>query len=163
VTPRYLVICNPETPRGRAYVADLEALWAGRGVTPEVIVVPWADIVPADGNLDHLPAFDTPAVVKIESPGKSDDVYRQLLDAGSRETPGEPRRDWSDLELPPGLMVRPGLHFAGFRRVLRGLAASLAKRPHLTATADPNAVTPNPRASPRPQPPRRGGGGGLWA
>jgi glutathione synthase/RimK-type ligase-like ATP-grasp enzyme len=140
VTPRYVVVCNPDTPRGRAYPAELRDFWAARGVTPEVVVVPWADLVPGDGCLDGLPAVDRPAVVKLESPGKSDAVYRLLLDAGSRETPGEPRRSWADLDLPKGLLVRPGLHFAGFRRVLRGLKSSFAARPHLTPTADPDAV-----------------------
>ena len=140
MTPRYVVVCNPDTPRGRAYPAELRDFWAARGVTPEVVVVPWADVVPVDGCLDGLPAFDRPAVVKLESPGKSDAVYRQLLDAGSREMPLEPRRSWADLALPKGLLVRPGLHFAGFRRVLRGLKTSFAARPHLTPTADPDAV-----------------------
>ena len=140
MTPRYVVVCNPDTPRGRAYPAELRDFWAARGVTPEVVVVPWADVVPGDGCLDGLPAFDRPAVVKLESPGKSDAVYRQLLDAGSRETPLEPRHSWADLALPKGLLVRPGLHFAGFRRVLRGLKASFAVRPHLTPTADPDAI-----------------------
>ena len=138
--PRYVVVCNPDTPRGRAYPAELRDFWARRHVTHEVVVVPWAEVVPADGCLDGLPAFDRPAVVKLESPGKCDAAYRLLLDAGSRETPGEPRRGWADLELPKGLLVRPGLHFAGFRRVLRGLKASFAARPHLTPTADPDAI-----------------------
>ena len=140
MTPRYVVVCNPDTPRGRAYPAELRDFWGRRGVTPEVVVVPWGDIVPVDGCLDGLPAFDRPAVVKLESPGKCDAAYRLLLDAGSRETPGEPRRGWADLDLPKGLLVRPGLHFAGFRRVLRGLKASFAARPHLTPTADPEAI-----------------------
>jgi len=139
-SPRYVVVCNPDTPRGRAYPAELRDFWAARGVTPEVVVVPWAEVVPVDGCLDGLPAFDRPAVVKLESPGKCDAVYRLLLDAGSRETPMEPRRSWADLDLPKGLLVRPGLHFAGFRRVLRGLKASFAARPHLTPTADPDAI-----------------------
>ena len=140
MTPRYVVVCNPDTPRGRAYPAELRDFWARRGVTPEVVVVPWSEVVPVDGCLDRLPAFDRPAVVKLESPGKCDAVYRLLLDAGSRETPLEPRRSWADLALPKGLLVRPGLHFAGFRRVLRGLKASYAARPHLTPTADPDAI-----------------------
>ncbi len=140
MTPRYVVVCNPDTPRGRAYPAELRDFWAAHGVTPEVVVVPWADIVPVDGCLDGLSALDRPAVVKLESPGKCDAVYRLLLDAGSRETPGEARRSWANLDLPKGLLVRPGLHFAGFRRVLRGLKASFAARPHLTPTADPAAV-----------------------
>ena len=140
MTLRYVVVCNPDTPRGRAYPAELREFWAARGVTPDIAVVPWAEVVPDDGCLDGLPAFDRPAVVKVESPGKCDAVYRLLLDAGSRETPAEPRRSWADLELPKGLLVRPGLHFAGFRRVLRGLKASFAARPDLAPTADPDAI-----------------------
>src|SRR5689334_21482403 len=121
VTPRYVLTANPGTKRCEAYRRELQAFWAARGVTPEVEVVPWADVVPRDGNLDDLRAFDRPAVVRLESPGKDGCVTRLLLEAGARDDPAEPPCDWRSLEIPKGLLVRPGLYYRGFRRVLRGL------------------------------------------
>ena len=72
--PRYVLIANPGTKRCETYRRELLAFWAGRGVTPDVEVVPWADVVPRDGNLDGLAAFDRPAVVRLESPGKDAQV-----------------------------------------------------------------------------------------
>jgi hypothetical protein len=138
--PRYVLVANPGTKRCEAYRRELLAFWAARGVTPEVELVPWADVVPRDGTLDDLPAFDRPAVVRLESPGKDGHVLRLLLEAGARDDPGEPPCDWRALEIPKGLLLRPGLWYRGFRRVLRGLARAFAARPHLATTACPLAV-----------------------
>ena len=139
-TPRYLLIANPGTKRCETYHRELLAFWANRGVAPEVVVVPWADVVPRDGNVDHLPAFDRPAVVRLESPGKDERVTRLLLEAGAREDPAEPPCDWRSLLIPRGLLLRPGLYYRGFHRVLRGLARAFDARPHLSPTANPLAV-----------------------
>lgn len=138
--PRYVLIANPGTERCETYRRELAAFWAARGETPDVTLVPWADLVPRDGSLDDLPAFDRPAVVRLESPGKDTDVARLLLEAGGRDDPAEPPRDWRALEIPKGLLVRPGLMHRGFCRVLRGLRRSFDARPHLTPTASPLAV-----------------------
>jgi hypothetical protein len=139
-TPRYVLIANPGTKRCETYRRELLTFWAGRGVMPEVEVVPWADVVPRDGCLDDLPAFDRPAVVRLESPGKDGRVLRLLLEAGARDDPAEPPCDWRSLEVPRGLLPRPGLWYRGFRRVLRGLARALVARPHLAPTACPLAL-----------------------
>jgi glutathione synthase/RimK-type ligase-like ATP-grasp enzyme len=139
-TPRYVLIANPGTRRCEAYRRELLAFWAARGVTPEVELVPWADVVPRDGSLDELAAFDRLGVVRLESPGKDDGVTRLLLEAGARDDPAEPPRAWRSLELPRGLLLRPGLWYRGFRRVLRGLRAAFDRRPHLAPTACPLAV-----------------------
>ena len=138
--PRYVLIANPGSKRCETYHRELAAFWSARGHTPDVTVAPWADVIPADGNLDGLPAFDRPAVVRLESPGKDDHVTRLLLDAGARDDPREPRRDWRDVHLPKGLLVRPGLLHRGFARVLRGLRRSFDARPHLNPNACPLAV-----------------------
>ncbi len=140
IAPRYVLIANPGTKRCELYRAELLAYWSARGVTPDVEVVPWAEVVARDGNLDELRAFDTPSLVRMESPGKSDTATRLLLEAGARDDPSEPPRDWRALELPKGLLVRPGLLYRGFRRVLRGLRKSFDARPHLNPTACPLAV-----------------------
>ncbi len=139
-TPRYILIANPGTKRCETYRRELLAFWAARGVTPEIDLVPWADVVPRDGNLDGLAAFDRPAVVRLESPGKDDRVTRLLLEAGCRDDPSEPCRDWHTLEIPKGLLLRPGLWYCGFCRVLRGLRQAFDARPHLAPTACPLAV-----------------------
>jgi hypothetical protein len=138
--PRYILIANPGTKRCDTYRAELSAYFAARRVAHELEVVPWTEVAARDGNLDGLPAFDSPAIVRLESPGKSDDATRFFLEAGARDDPSEPPRDWRTLELPKGLLVRPGLHYRGFRRVLTGLRKSFDARPHLKPTACPLAV-----------------------
>lgn len=138
--PRYVMIANPGTKRCETYRGELLAYWRARGAAVDLEVVPWAEVVPRDGNLDELPAFDRPAVVRMESPGKDDRVTRLLLEAGARDDPSEPPRDWRALEIPKGLLVRPGLLYRGFRRVLCGLRKSFDSRPHLRPTACPLAV-----------------------
>jgi hypothetical protein len=138
--PRYVLVANPGTKRCETYRRELAAFWAARGATPDVELVPWAAVAARDGNLDGLPGFDRPAVVRLESPGKDDDATRLLLEAGARDDPGEPPCDWRALPLPKGLLVRPGLWYRGFRRVLEGLHRSFAARPHLRPTACPLAV-----------------------
>jgi hypothetical protein len=138
--PRYVMLANPGTKRCETYRAELVAYWQGRGVAVDLEVLPWAEVVPRDGDLDDLPAFDTPAIVRLESPGKDDSVTRLLLEAGARDDPAEPPRDWRALDLPKGLLVRPGLLYRGFRRVLFGLRKSFDARPHLKPTACPLAV-----------------------
>jgi hypothetical protein len=137
--PRYVLIANPGTKRCETYRAELAAYWADRGVTPDVTVVPWAEVIPRDGDLDDLPAFDRPALVRLESPGKCDDVTRLLLEAGARDADLSPR-DWRSLGLPKGLLVLPGLQHRGFCRVLRGLRQSFNAKPHLRPAACPLAV-----------------------
>src|SRR3954447_3057352 len=134
-TPRYVLVANPGTKRCEAYRRELLGYWAARGTTPDVQIVPWAVVVPRDGDLDGLAAFDRPAVVRLESPGKDAAVTRLLLEAGARDAPAEPPFDWRSVELPKGLLVRPGLLDRGFRRVLRGLRRSFDARPHLRPTA----------------------------
>lgn len=139
-TPRYLLIANPGTKRCETYRRELLTFWANRRVTPEIVVVPWADVVPRDGNLDDLPAFDRPGLVRLESPGKDDDVTRLMLEVGARDDSTEPPCDWRSLPIPRGLLLRPGLYYRGFHRVLRGLARAFDTRPHLATTASPLAI-----------------------
>lgn len=138
--PRYVLIANPGTKRCETDRAELLAYWSARGASPELEVVPWVEVIARDGNLDGLPAFGTPAIVRLESPGKDDNATRLLLEAGARDDPAEPPRDWRELELPKGLLVRPGLLYRGFHRTLKGLRAAFDARPHLRPTACPLAV-----------------------
>src|SRR5438128_8828 len=94
-TPRYVAIANPDGKRWQAYSQDLHAFWERRGVRPEVAVVPWSTVVPRDGNLDGLPAFDRPALVRLESPGRDFAVTKLLLQAGEREMQAADPTDWT--------------------------------------------------------------------
>jgi hypothetical protein len=106
-TPRYVAIANPAGKRWQMYAPELEAFWAERGVRPEVEVVPWSAVVPRDGELDDLPAFDRPALVRLESPGRDWDVARLLLQAGEREDGGDDQ--WAALPCEKGrFMNRQG-------------------------------------------------------
>ena len=138
--PRYVVLANPESLRWRAYEADLSAFWASHGVKPEVVLVPWRDVIAVEGQLDTLPAFDRPAIVRLESPGRDWGVSRMFLRLGSIAENDETGTDWLGLAHERGALVRPGLFFAGFRHVLHGLRASFDARPHLRPTACPLEV-----------------------
>ncbi len=137
--PRYVLIANPGTKRCAAYEAELAAYWGQRGIAPGLEIVPWSEVVGRDGYLDELAAFDRPAIVRLESPGKDPAVARLLLAAGARAD-GSAERDWASFEIPKGLLLRPGLLHRGFRRILEGLRRSFDARPHLAPTACPLAV-----------------------
>jgi hypothetical protein len=137
--PRYVVLANPESLRWKAYAPELSAFWTARGVTPEVEVVSWRDLIERDGDLDGMRAFDQPAIVRLESPGRDWQVAQFLLRAGSREQ-GEDGEHWLSLPYAKGRLVRPGLLYAGFCRVLRRLRDGLDRRPHLRPIADPIEV-----------------------
>jgi hypothetical protein len=134
------MIANPGTKRCETYRQELGAYWRVRRVTVDLTVVPWSEVVERDGNLDRLPAFDRPAIVRMESPGKDEQVTRLLLEAGARDDPQEPHFDWRGLSLSKGQLLRPGLLYRGFRRVLRGLRRSFDVRPYLRPTACPLAI-----------------------
>src|SRR4051812_49325790 len=91
--PRYVVVANPDSLRWKAYAPELTAFWAERGVTPEIEVVSWRDLIERDGSLDGFRAFDRPAIVRLESPGRDWRVTQLLLRAGSREQ-GEDGEHW---------------------------------------------------------------------
>jgi hypothetical protein len=138
--PRYVLIANPGSPRYQTYQREFLEYWTRRGQAANLDIVPWSDVVPRLGNLDGLPAFDSSAVVRLESPGKDRQVTRLLVEAGALDDPNEPPRDWRTVEIPKGLLLRPGLFYRGFRQVLCGLRRSFDARPHLTPTACPLAI-----------------------
>src|SRR5688500_18606082 len=111
---RYVLIANPGTRRCETHRREELGDWAARGESADLEVVPWADVVSRLGELDDLPAFDRPGVVRLESPGKDAQVTRLMLEAGARDHPAEPPRDWRTVDLPTGLLLRPGLFYQGF-------------------------------------------------
>ena len=125
---RYLLIANPGTKRCDAFLRSLAEFGQSSGTAVDGTVVPWVDVVRADGRLDDFPAFDRPAVVRLESPGKDTRVTRRLC--GIEES----------VDLPKGILFRPARWYTGFCRVLEGLRRSFDARPHLTPTACPLAV-----------------------
>jgi hypothetical protein len=138
--PRYIAIANPDGKRWQAYAPELLAFWRECGVEPEIEVVPWREVVPCDGDLDGLTAFDRPALVRMESPGRDFEVMKLLLQAGERATGQASGIDWSTLALQKGRLLRPGLLYQGFRCVLAGLRRSFDRRPHLKPLACPLAI-----------------------
>src|SRR5262245_31959716 len=132
--PRLVLIANPGSKRADAFLGDLDELARDRGDRPDVELVPWSVVVPRLGDLGGLSAFDRPALVRLESPGRDFGVARQLLAAA------DPATDWAALPPRIGWLIRPGLFYRGFVRVLEGLRASFADRPHLTPLADPRDV-----------------------
>jgi hypothetical protein len=132
--PRYVAIVNPGTPRWAAYERALRDFWASRGVRPDIHVLPWREVVPRLGDLAGFLSCDAPAYVRLESPGRDVEVTRLLLQAG------DPDGDWRDIDIPKGLLLRPGLLHRGFCRMLDGLRGAFTARPWLTPSADPRDV-----------------------
>lgn len=139
-TSRWVLVANTESPRHRAFVGELRTCTTALGLTPEIVVVPWREIIAHRGILDRLPAFDRPALVRLESPGKDFAVTRLLLHAGASDLPTEQGIDWLVCSERRGELLRPGLWFRGFSRILEGLAASFAVRPHLRVLTCPLTV-----------------------
>jgi hypothetical protein len=137
--PRYLILANPNGKRCEAYLHDLHAFWQARGVTPEIDVISWRKLIPGNGNLDGFSAFDRPALVRIESPGKDFDVARLLLQAGAGAA-GKSDFDWLSIPYEKGKQLRPQLLYRGFCQVLDGLRKSLSVGPWLKPTACPAAI-----------------------
>ncbi len=137
---RFVLIANPGTPRCETFRREFQAFHVDRVPAAELIVVPWSEVIRRAGNLDDLPAFDRPAIVRIESPGKCELAYRQMLEVGARDDPSESPFDWLAEPIPRGLIVRPGLWYRGFCAVLAGLRRSFDRRPHLTPSACPLAI-----------------------
>lgn len=133
-TPRYVTIANPDGLRQQAFAAALDAFWSARRVRPESVVVPWRDVIDRLGDLSDLDAFDRPAVLRMESPGRDWDVARQLIQAG------DPDGDHRSLEYRKGWVAHPKRFYNGFVRVLEGLSRSFAQRPHLRITSAPRDV-----------------------
>jgi hypothetical protein len=126
-----VAIANPEGVRWQAYARALRDVW---GDTVEVVVVPWRDVIAQGGCLDTFTAFDTPAIVRMESPGRDWGVAQQLLYTGD----GNPA--WLNYPYQKGRLVAPATFYVGFVRVLEGLERSFADRPHLHVTAQPRAI-----------------------
>ncbi|MGF1581438.1 MAG: STM4014 family protein [Gemmataceae bacterium] len=146
-TPRYVAIANADGKRWQLYYQELKEYWAEQGRVPELEVVSWAEVVVSEGNLDALPAFDAPAIVRIESPGKDFDVTRRFLRAGTTELAEQGRlseylanREWETVPYRKGELIHPGLQYLGFVRVLRGLRKSFDLRPHLHVSCCPLVV-----------------------
>ncbi len=134
MTPRHVILANPDSKRWLAYEPELRAFWHARGIEADVELVPWSDVVPRAGNLDGLVAFDRPAIVRLESPGRDWHVARQLLALGTGDD------TFLSLPFQKGKLVEPLAFFEGFRRTLAGLDASFRARPHLHVLADPLAI-----------------------
>ena len=137
---RLVAIANPAGPRWQHFERELAAFAHETGERWDVEVVPWRDVIPRDGSLDGLAAFDRPAAVRLESPGRDFDVARQLLQAGERADANPRPPDWSTREYRKGELLQPALLDRGLRRVLAGLDASFAARPHLRPLARPSHV-----------------------
>ena len=137
MTPRYLIVANPDGKRWQSYERELRAFWAERSTEPEIVVLPWRALIPEHGSLDAFADWDRPGVVRIESPGRDADVIRMLRKSGASLDPSSAN---VDLPYRKGELVAPRLEYLGFRSVLEGLGRSLNARPHLLRTACPRAI-----------------------
>lgn len=136
--PRLIVIADPDGRRW--HQLRQEAQEAGSPF--DLQVVSWADVLCREGCLDGLPAFDQPALVRIDSTGENFDLTRMLIATGARQS-GEAviaDGDWSTLEYRKGWLAHPRLAWLGWQRALANLEQSFAARPHLRPLARPSHI-----------------------
>jgi hypothetical protein len=138
--PRYVIIANPGSKRWEAYAPELRAFWQERGAEAEIDLVPWRNVLDRHGNLDGLPAFERPALVRLESPGRDWEVSKRFFHIGSQTTGKGVETDWLSLPYRKGYLVQPELLYQGFRRVLQGLRASFDSKPQLRPLCCPLTV-----------------------
>lgn len=136
--PRYLVICNPESRRWSLYQETLLAYWHELGVTPEIHVLPWFEVITKAGVLDPSTWGDERLLARIESPGENPAVSQALrcLGANTRGLGAYQEARFTRLEQ-PGELLAPRLAFRGFHEVLRGLKNTFAQAPHWQPLACP--------------------------
>lgn len=124
---QYLILGNVGSKRWQAYSDELHNFWNERQQHVEIHLVPWHEVILADGNLDAFPLFDNPALVRIESPGRDFEVTKLLLQDNS-------------LIYRKGLILEPNKLYQSFCRILLGLQQSFDARPHLIPLCRPMDV-----------------------
>lgn len=72
------------------------------------MVVPWTDLIEADGRIDELLSNQVPSCLRIESPARDFEVLRLLLQAGQREL-GQPVGPWNSVDDLQGWIASPRL------------------------------------------------------
>ncbi len=107
----------------------------------DIQIIPWEQLIATEGCLDSIPNCQLPAVIQIESPGKSAQVRDQFLQLAHRLMP----MDDCDVMNPAthdaygDVTQAPHIHRA-FVHVLQNLQISLDARPHLRATTAPRDI-----------------------
>lgn len=148
--PPFLILGNPENRR----VTHFQDALAREGLPPAQ-VVSWQDFLARPEVLDARP--DTPALLRIDSPGENDEVERAFLVRGH-----EPARAYGCTTMTPeelaaltpsrGRIVCPRQAHLGFERALDALDEVLARHPRwqvLTPTADIRELFDKRRTSAR--------------
>jgi glutathione synthase/RimK-type ligase-like ATP-grasp enzyme len=136
--PCYVHVANPDGKRWQAYQSALFGFWRKRGVEPNVLLIPWREVVPRFGQFDELQSDNAPAIFRLESPGRDQEVMRLLLEAGDESCPPE---SWNRSEaIAKSALIHPGQLHRGFCRTLTGIRATLDRRTNLIPLACPLAV-----------------------
>jgi glutathione synthase/RimK-type ligase-like ATP-grasp enzyme len=131
---RFLIVGNPENRR----VAFFQAALAREGLAP-ARVLSWLDLLTGRASLARALAPGT--ILRLESPGESFAVERELIARGA----GEPdaRIDAAlarTLEPDHGRILHPRQWYAGWRSVLEECALALAAAPTCVAMSAPREI-----------------------
>ena len=135
--PLYVIVANPDGKRWQAYERDLLAFWHRHGCEPRVTLLPWREVVPRRGDVADLLEGNEPAVLRLESPGRDQEVMRLLLEASDDSASSQA---WRDVPIAKGMLLRPSLLHRGFCRTLRGIRAALDRKRNVQPLACPLAV-----------------------
>jgi hypothetical protein len=133
-----VLVGNPEHPR----VTSFQRALSSRG-HPEARLVSWLSLARRESVLSEIEGDE--GVLRLESPGQSPAVTRQLLRLGEAEARGEgvmllPREALRQLRPRTGRILAPRQRHLGFRRVLASLERWLETRPGWRAWPSPADV-----------------------
>ena len=145
---RLVCIADSQSKRWSAFDDSIEEYANATGDTIEIVLIQWIELIQSDGDLSIIESFDqdsfehSPAVVRIESPGKNHEVMLGLVKAGVRESGLGAESEWleSEYKYELGKIVEPRLVFLGLKRILSRLAKSAGSIDGLTLLADPNEI-----------------------
>ncbi len=136
--PRFIVIGNPDNRRIHLFQAALARL----RLEPAT-VFSYVDLL--TGRVSLRGAIETPAIVRIESPGEDFEVERRLLAAGADIARAEgtsylPRSRIDGLAFDRGLLLNSRQWYLGFERLLERIDRELADRETVTKMNQPADV-----------------------
>jgi len=129
--PDYVIIADPASLRLEHYLSELHSFLESFSPRPNVRVVPWLDLIAAEGDLSKW-VPDGTFLLRVESPARDFEIFRQFLRRGEMELNEIP----SVWPYEKGWIASPRRLHLGFCRILSNLARWVAEHPACWPTSD---------------------------
>lgn len=114
--PDYVLIADPDSLRLQHYLPELRDFVQSFDPRPKIHIVSWMDLIEADGDLSRWAPAGT-FLLRVESPARNFDIFRELLRRGEAEL-GESPSPW---EYDEGWIASPRRLHLGFCRIMSSL------------------------------------------